>query len=547
MKKEIKRKVENAATSVLCAGLLLLAAGCGGKKASKQTDFKILSGMSALSNGYDDNKVLKDMAAKAGINIKWESLSDSVNEQVNIRIAGNELPDAFQGINFTNYNLSNYGGDGTFIDLTPYITDECMPNLSKILKDHPEIKSAITMADGKIYGLPSGEQMGTVAIGAKENHSIFTVPQFSMINKAWLDALGLKVPETLDELHDCLLAFKENDMSHKYYKNAAGSTIPMSTGFDQWCWGQNVFYAGFGFTNWINDIISDIVLTESGKVDFVSTRDDYRKAMDYFHKWYAEGLMDPSMFSQDATQLISKCSSGYVGVSTWWYIEELMGDYAKDYVFLPILKGPDGDYNVTVRTGGGISSGNLSITKACKDPASLLKFYDLWYESENTMQLQYGPIDVFFTGKDSDGLWLSITEDEAKQKFGKSAGEVKASYEVMGPKLILADYYKTTFKMEDRAIERLTDLENFWMPYVKNDITYPVDCVYTEDELEIIDTYKTDFENTVSEYEGTWIKNGGPTDAQWKEYISLLENGCGLNKLKGVYQAAYDRYLKNIK
>lgn len=31
--------------------------------------------------------------------------------------------------------------------------------------------------------------------------------------------------------------------------------------------------------------------------------------------------------------LIAKCQQGYVGVSTWWYIEELMGDYAKDYVF----------------------------------------------------------------------------------------------------------------------------------------------------------------------------------------------------------------------
>ena len=43
-------------------------------------------------------------------------------------------------------------------------------------------------------------------------------------------------------------------MSHTYYGNAAGSTIPMSTGFDEWCWGQNIFYSGFGFTNWPNDV-----------------------------------------------------------------------------------------------------------------------------------------------------------------------------------------------------------------------------------------------------------------------------------------------------
>ncbi len=552
MKKDLLKK--SVATAMVTCMTVSMLTGCGSQGNSSQsepgeasddttqTSFNVLSGISALSGGYDNNPVLKQMQENAGIDIAWETMSDSLSEQVNIRIAGDQLPDAFQGIGFSNYDLSTYGDDGTFIDLTPYITEEYMPNLAQIIQEHPEIKSAITMSDGKIYGLPSAEQMGTAAIGASEDHSIFTIPQFSMINKAWLDDLGLEVPKTLDELHDVLVAFKENDMSHKFYGNAEGSTIPMSTGFDQWCWGQNIFYAGFGFTNWINDVCDDLILTKDGTVDFVSTRDSYRDAVTYFHNWYAEGLMDPEMFSQDDTQLISKCSQGYVGVSTWWYIEELMGDYASDYVFLPVLDGPDGTHNVTVRTGGGTNSGQLSITRACKSPANLLKFYDQWYEPENVMQLQYGPIDVFFTEKDSNGLWLSITEEEAKEKYGKGAGELKSANEVAGPKLILSDYYKTTFKMEDRAIERLEDLENYWMPFVTDDTVYPVDCVYTTDELETIDTYKTDLQNTIAEYEGKWIKDGGPTDDEWEAYKTVLTDSCGLDQMKEVYQAAYDRY-----
>ena len=38
----------------------------------------------------------------------------------------------------------------------------------------------------------------------------------------------------------------------------------MSTGFDEWCWGQNIFYAGFGFTNWPNDVCNDLVLQKDG-------------------------------------------------------------------------------------------------------------------------------------------------------------------------------------------------------------------------------------------------------------------------------------------
>lgn len=540
---------------IVAAGLLASMTGCGSKKEEKakesvantdtsQTEFDIMGGISSLSKGYEKNEVLNQLEENAGIKIDWNVMSDSLSEQVNVRIAGGELPDAFMGVGFSNYDLTNYGSDGTFIDLTPYLTEEYMPNLTKILEENPDIKSAITMSDGCIYGLPAGEKMGTAGIGADEDYSIYTIPQFSMINKAWLDDLGLEVPTTLDELHDVLVAFQENDMSAKYYGNDAGSTIPMSTGFDQWCWGQNIFYAGFGFTNWPNDVINDLVLNPDGKVDFVCASDNYRKALTYFHDWYAEGLMDKEMFSQSDTQLISKCSQGYVGVSTWWYIDELMGDYADDYVFLPILDGPDGTHNVTVRTGGATNSGNLSITSECKSPANLLKFFDQWYDPETVMQLQYGPVGTYFTQQDENGVWQSITDEEAKEKYGKSAGELKGEYEVYGPKLILSDYYNTTFKMEDRAIERLTDLNDFWMPYVDSTVTYPVDCVFTEDELDTIDMYKTDFENTVAEQEGLWLKEGGPSDKEWESYVTKLKESCGMDELKEVYQEAYDRYLE---
>ncbi len=541
----------------LAAAMLVSLSACGKGSGGKsepgtvnedtsQTDFSIMGGISALSSGYENNEVLNQLQKDTGISIDWNCLSDSLGEQVNVRIAGGDLPDAFMGVGFSNYDLTNYGEDGTFIDLTPYITEEYMPNLTKILDEHPEIRTAITMSDGCIYGLPAGEKMGTAAIGAEEDYNIYTIPQFSMINKAWLDELGLDVPTTLDELHDALVAFQENDMSATYYGNDPGTTIPMSTGFDQWCWGQNIFYAGFGFTNWPNDVINDLVLNDDGTVEFVCADDKYRDALTYFHDWYAEGLMDQEMFSQSDTQLISKCSQGYVGVSTWWYIDELMGDYADDYVFLPILDGPDGTHNVTVRSGGGTNSGNLSITSACESPINLLKFFDQWYDPEIVMQLQYGPIGTYFTEQDENGVWQTITDAESQEKYGKSAGELKGEYEVAGPKLILSEYYNTVFQLEARAEERLTDLNDFWMPYVDSTTCYPVDCVFTEDELDTIDMYKTDFENTVSEQEGLWLKDGGPTDAEWEAYLDTLTNSCGMEELLKVYQDAYDRYAEEM-
>ena len=499
----MKKIVSGALCAALLAGTL---SGCGlGRVGSvnngevnmntDQTEFHVVGDISALSSGYDDNPVLNEMAEAAGIKIDWEVMSDSLGEQVNIRITGGDLPDAFQGVGFSNYDLARYGRGGTFLDLTPYITPEIMPNLYKILEENPSIKAAITQDDGGIYGLPAAEMMGTGAIGAEDDISIHAIQQFSMINKRWLDELNLPVPETVEELKTALQAFKDNDMSHKVYGNDPGTTIPMTFGFDQWCWGQNIFYAPFGVTNW-SDVCMDLRLTKDKQVVFDCVSDEYRDAVTYYHDWYQEGLIDLEVFSQTDTQYISKCTQGYVGVATWWEIAELTGDYAGDYVYLPPLKGPDGRCTVTLKSAGSaVNSGQLS-----------------------------------------------ITDEEAQAQFGKSAGELKGASEVQGPKLILSDYYTDVFHMEDRAVQRLKDLENFWFNYVEDKTIYPVDCVFNSEELDTIDLYRSDFENAVKEQEALWLRDGGPTDEEWEEYKTYLSKKCGMDKLIEAYQGAYERY-----
>ena len=139
-------------------------------------------------------------------------------------------------------------------------------------------------------------------------------------------------------------------------------------------------------------------------------------------------------------------------------------------------------------------------------------------------------------------MWLAISEEEARSQYGKSAGELRNLYEVWGPKLLLAEYYNEVFYMEPRAIERLTDLDEFWMPHVKDTAFYPVDCVFTGMEMETLDWHKADFESAVREQEGLWIKEGGPTDAEWEAYKQRLIDKCGMNDLLKVYQDAYERY-----
>ena len=159
-----------------------------------------------------------------------------------------------------------------------------------------------------------------------------------------------------------------------------------------------------------------------------------------------------------------------------------------------------------------------------------------------TIVYKYGPIGVWFTGQDEKGMWLSITDEESRAKFNKSSGELKSQNEVAGPKLILSEYYNEYFYMEDRAMDRLADTYDYFFQFVKDFSFYPQDCVFTETELDDIDFYRADFERAVAEYEAKWLKEGGPSDADWEAYKSFL-NRCGMSDLLNIYQTVYDRYV----
>ncbi len=124
-----------------------------------------------------------------------------------------------------------------------------MPNLCAILEEHRKSGLPSPRRTVKIYGLPSGEMMTTAGIGADMDDawSIYTIPQFSMINKAWLDELGLPVPTTLDEFHDALKAFKDNDMSTPTMETQPVPPFPCPPALMSGAGARTSFYSGFGF------------------------------------------------------------------------------------------------------------------------------------------------------------------------------------------------------------------------------------------------------------------------------------------------------------
>lgn len=116
-------------------------------------------------------------------------------------LVGGNLPDAFHTASFPATEILKYGEQGVFIKLNDLI-DKYAPNLKKIMKENPEVKNAITFPNGNIYSFPTiiSEDFTSMLLGPRP-----------WINKEWLEKLGMKMPETIEEYYEYLKAVKEKD------------------------------------------------------------------------------------------------------------------------------------------------------------------------------------------------------------------------------------------------------------------------------------------------------------------------------------------------
>ena len=527
----------------LTAIMAVSTAACGStggtdsaSSGEEQTNFSIFAGISALSPDNSEKPLVQQMNEAMGVTIEWNCVSgDTLTEKKNLILnAGSDLPDALMAASLTDSELLTYGGNGLLIPLEDYINEETMPNLMKIVEKRPEMLATCTMPDGHIYGLPGISEMG-FEYSDGNTYYIGAIPQFTAINTDWLEAVGMEMPTTVDELHDVLVAFRDQDVNGN---GDPTDEIPLSFIFPEkngsWCAGLGTLLAPFGCT----DYQADHRAIEDGKVYYQAASEEYKNAIAYYHDWFEEGLIDIEIFSQDSSQYIAKGNGEdpRLGVFVWWEIPEVVGEErAESYEYLPILEGPDGTYGVNLNEMGTTSHNSFSVTNACENPELLLKWVDQMYDPINSMQAIYGPIGVYWDEEPDENGCYSMRE----LKEGETAGELKSKSELLGPTEQLTEDYGTYYYLEDRAQERLNDLESFWFNYVDSTEYYP-SVTYTADEIEVINDKLSDIKALTEEKVAHWLRDGG-IEEEWDQYLQDLDN-MGLQEVVGAWQAAYDRY-----
>jgi len=136
------------------------------------------------------NPTILRMAEMTGTNIRIEYvINASYNEQLNIRLAGGDLPGLVVILGNT-MPIVTAAQSGAFWDITDVY--DMYPNLARANR---EVLNNVSI-EGRVFGIYRSRDY----------------PRSGMIYRSdWLENLGMREPRTLDELYDVLYAFTHNN------------------------------------------------------------------------------------------------------------------------------------------------------------------------------------------------------------------------------------------------------------------------------------------------------------------------------------------------
>ena len=504
---------------------LCLALGCASALAADypadKASYKVYIRLRNSSGDPDEMLLFKEMEDITNVHLDFVKVPEAEwNEKLNLLLgAGVDLPDAiYSAYAMTIDDLVNYGSQGILIPLNDYI-EQYMPNLTRMLTEHPEIRAAITAPDGNIYGLPYVMQDGVTG----------QIPSNMFINKAWLDKLGLEIPRTIDELEAALTAFKEQDPNG----NGKADEIPMTFQFLSSQRDLGGLFGMFGYADRIYSGQHHFVV-DDGKVVFVPATEGYKEACAYLYEhFFSKGLIDIEGFTMDKAtyKAQNQGEDANIGVFFGWNIYDLGAVHVDEYVpFAPVL-GPNGTTSWGQVTTSGLEPKGLVITSACKDPKYLLMWADLLYDDLYAMQMAYGPIGVNLVDN-GDGTYsfADIPEGQTYDefKFGNTFPDSCLA--------ILRDFFDKTLPLPDNAVAKDKVNTELYLP-VATTLYYP-GLMFSEEDNDRISLIGNDIIAYAEEMRAKWLAHGG-VDAEWNAYIQRL-NAMGLDEYTEIYQHTYD-------
>ncbi|MBD2846323.1 extracellular solute-binding protein [Paenibacillus sp. IB182496] len=458
---------------------------------------------------YDDDWMTFQKAAElTNIELKGTASETSTNseEMFNIMIASGDMPDIVAFNKKDTYN--ELGMDGAFVPLNDLI-EEHAPHIQAFLEERPDVRRFATAPDGNIYFLnfvPDGE----AASGW-------------FIRQDWLDALQLDVPTTVDEYYAVLKAFREQDPNG----NGKQDEIPY---FNRSTVGVNALMIMWQARG--NKYVED------GKVKFGPYEPAFETALTEMAKWYAEGLIDPEIYTRGGKARDILLGDDVGGSTHDWFgstagYNNIVKEKWPDFAFLPIAPpaGTDGVIREETKRAAVGSSG-WGISSSSEHQVEAIKYFDFWFTETGRRLMNFGVEGVHYDMQDGQPIFKDeILNNElgALARLQQDGAQIEIAFHQN------FDYEKQW--MDEIALKGVQE-------YMDNG--YAIDpypqLAYTNEEKERINTLYSAIKTYVDETMQKWVLGVEPVGDNIDAFRAKLKS-MGVEEMVELEQQAYDRYV----
>ncbi|MDR1061846.1 MAG: extracellular solute-binding protein [Clostridiales bacterium] len=474
---------------------------------------------------YSEVLYYQELEKRTGIKIRFiHPAMGSESEQLNLAISSGDLPDlCWQG--WTGYpgGYTKALKDGIATDLREPI-EQWAPNLMKTYEQWPVVRVDTSTDNGEIVIFP------IIYVDMEQiSQSGF------FMRYDWLEKLGLEPPETMDDWHAVLTAFKTQDPNG----NGLADEIPFSPVGGNNSDTQIVKFA----SAWRLD--GDFLRWGDHAV-YSPLEPDFKIFVETMREWYAEGLIDPQYLANDQKMVDDLMGTSVAGSA--------FERNSKTSALMTIFKTTDPDGVVQgvrfpVASEGGvpanvnawlvpINQGGATISRQNKYVEESVKWFDYLYSDEGFYLGNWGPEGAEMTEIGEDGL-PRLTEYATSNPDGLSMDEAICRI-CPGGMDSARRYDPRLYTQRMMIFPQQFDTAEIWDSGTDFSLRYP-NVSFKEDEVSEVTSLLNDINTYKREMMHKMIMGQIGMD-QYDTFIATMK-GMGADRLVEYHQSALDRYL----
>ena len=468
----------------------------------------------------NDCALWNELATRTGVNLDFIVVNpDTESEKFNLMVASDDLADIISNAT----TLYTNGGeaaiaDEVLIDCLPYLTEELTPQICKLMEQYPDaIPDALTQS-GWLAGMPQ------LSMQTETSQSFGP-----LIRKDWLDDLGLDIPETYDELHDVLVAFRDEKNA-----DAALALNYAATGIN------GGLCQGYG----IQGLVADAAMSEpffqiDDEVMYGPIQPEFKEYLTMIHDWYADGLIWQDFMSYTDFQnppsdiiLADRCGVFYGEVTFIATLKNAATDPNFELVALPDFVPNKGDTIPFKEERAYAASTPWSISTQCDCPELLMQWNNYMYTNEGALLCNYG----------IEGESFEFGEDGAPKltDLVLHNEEMSTTVALFMYCMDRGPFYRDENREQSGYTPAQKEASDIWTSNLSVGRGIGSTMLNTEESDQVNQFYgdiKTYIEESVLEF-----VIGNRSLDEFDAFVDHIE-GMGIDKVTACWQDAYQRYL----